>query len=91
MAAQFSVGDKVRWGYADGNVYGRIKKVETGGDKISSDAGGSVGESLKGTEENPAYKIDNYDKQDGEWKPTGEVTVHRGDNLTKISSWPEES
>lgn len=89
--SDLSVGNKVKWGYANGDVYGRIAN-KSSSSELSSEAGGdSGGQTLEGEEGNPAFKIDNYDYDEDEekWKPTGDKTVHRAENLTKLSSWPD--
>jgi len=90
--ATFSVGDLVRWKTGEDSTYGKV--IEKSSSKTLSSNQGDY--SLEGEEGNPVYKtaVYGYDDDAGDWTEnvsdgTREETVHRGSELTKIDSFPD--
>ena len=79
-------GDTVRWDSSGGNAYGRVETVERDG-TVSAEP---EGPDMEGTEDEPAYKVQVYEVEDGDWSGTDTYVVHRADSLTVIDDFPQE-
>lgn len=78
------VGMVVTWKASGGQAYGKI---------VRSTAKGSIeavpeGPIMEGTPENPAYAIQVWKMNNGEWNATDTTVVHRAGSLTPIRQLP---
>ena len=79
------VGTLVRWNSSGGTAYGKV---------VRTTANGSIeavpeGPKMEGTEGNPAYGIQVWKQNNGEWNATDVVVVHRRGGLTPLRQLPQ--
>lgn len=83
----FDVGDKVGWRTSSNsiNTYGTVRRVHKNDGTVSPR--GSDYELDSDT--SPVYRVEIYDPDKG--SHTGEMTIHRGSELTGRDSFPDSS
>lgn len=78
------VGDAVSWKTADQNPRGRIRDIVRNGGKTVP----GTSFILQGTQDDPGYIIEIYEKKDGKWAPTGKYAGRKADSILKnIELW----
>ena len=82
--ADLKVGDAVSWKTADQNPRGRIRDIVRSGDKLVP----GTSFSISGTEVDPGYIIEIYEKSNGKWEPTGKFAGRKADSILKnVELW----
>ena len=82
-AARIGEGSFVSWSTSNGRARGKVEKVISKGQAISSD-----GYVIEATADAPAFSIRIYKEQGNGWIPTDTVVVHRNNYLTITSALP---
>jgi len=78
------VGDAVSWKTADQNPRGRIREIIRNGGKTVP----GTSFVLQGSEEDPGYIIEIYEKTNGKWEPTGKFAGRKADSILKnVELW----
>lgn len=77
--SELSVGDFVRWESAGGQAQGRIEAIHTEDYTVPD-----TDFTITGSEENPAFQIEVYDRREGGWIASGITVAHHADALTFI-------
>ena len=88
MAAveDLKVGDAVSWKTGGQNPRGRIREIVRKGSRKVPGADFRV----EGTSENPGYLIEIYERDNGDWKPSGKFVGRKAGSLIKnieFTSW----
>jgi hypothetical protein len=81
------VGDAVSWKTADQNPRGRIREIVRNGGKTVP----GTSFILQGTQEDPGYIIEIFEKKDGKWAPTGKYAGRKADSILKnVELWRQK-
>ena len=76
--SELSIGDFVRWESAGGEAQGRIEDIHTSPYTVPD-----TDFTIDGSEDNPAYQIEVYDRREGGWVASGITVGHHADALTR--------
>ena len=81
------VGDAVSWKTADQNPRGRIREIIRNGGKTVP----GTSFILQGTQEDPGYIIEIFEKKNGKWEPTGKYAGRKADSIMKnVELWRQK-
>jgi hypothetical protein len=81
--SDLKVGDAVSWKTADQNPRGRIREIVYGSKKVPG-----VDFVIQGTQEDPGYIIEIFEKKNGKWEGTGKYVGRKADSILKnIELW----
>ena len=84
---ELKVGDAVSWKTADQNPRGRIREIVRNGGKTVP----GTSFILQGTQDDPGYIIEIYEKKDGKWAPTGKYAGRKADSILKnVELWRQK-
>ena len=77
-ASELSIGDFVRWDSAGGQAQGRIEAVHTEAYTVPD-----TDFTIDGSDDNPAFQIEVYDRREGGWVASGITVAHHAEALER--------
>lgn len=81
--SDLKVGDAVSWKTADQNPRGRIREIVYGSKKVPG-----VDFVIQGTQDDPGYIIEIFEKKNGKWEGTGKYVGRKADSILKnVELW----